>query len=65
MEYAEYVEYAESADFIYNAYSLNTTYSAYSACCMTHDAQNRAFLDTLRLKKSNTTQGFIYFTLLY
>ncbi len=41
-------------------------YSVYSAYFVTYPAQNKALLDTLRLKKSNTTQGHIclYSTLL-
>jgi hypothetical protein len=41
-------------------------YFAYFAYLLIYDAQNKALLDTLRLKKSNTTQGHIcpYSTLL-
>jgi hypothetical protein len=54
----EYAEYAQ--------YSFQFAYSAYSAYILIYDAQNKALLDTLCLKKSNTTQGHIclYSTLL-
>jgi hypothetical protein len=56
MPQAEYVEYAK--------YSF--VYSVYSAYLLIYAEQNKAFLDTLCLKKSNTTQGYIclYSTLL-
>jgi hypothetical protein len=47
----EYAEYAK--------YSFQYAYSVYSAYLLTYDAQNKALLDTLRLKKSNTTQDHI------
>ncbi len=54
-EYAEYAKYA-----------FQYVYSVYSAYFVTYHAQNKALLNTLRLKKSNTTQGHIclYSTLL-
>ncbi len=47
----EYAEYAK--------YSFQYAYPFYSAYVLTYDAQNKALVDTLCLKKSNTTQGHI------
>ncbi len=50
----------------YAQYPFPLAYSVYFAYLLTYDAQNKALLDTLRLKKPNTTQGHIclYSTLL-